>query len=151
VNVSRCDAASGYAREGIAVLPPDALVLSHGDGRTFALWYGASVLEPRPDVVILYDNLLDWPWYRDEVRRRHPEVGLPPVGLSRPVMRGAMIERHLDERPVYVTELEPELAHLFTAAPAGPLYRVSRRPRAEVTAAASTGTTNRGERPSRPE
>ncbi len=150
-DVSRLDGASDYARAGMAALAPDALVLAHGDGRTFALWYGAAVLRPRPDVVVLYDNLLDWPWYRDFVARRYPGVGLPPPGLSRPVMRGAMIERHLDERPVYVTELEPELAHLFRTEPAGPLYRVSRRPPPDLTGAASTGRTSMGDRPSRPD
>jgi hypothetical protein len=44
-------------------------------------------------------------------------------------MRHALlIEAHLDQRPVYVTELQPELAHLFDAEPAGPLFRVTRRP-----------------------
>ncbi len=137
-DVHRDRAALDYARGAMAALPPGALVLAHGDGRTFSLWYGALVLDPRPDVVILYDNLLDWPWYRRLLAERNPHLPLPPTGLSRPVLRGAILERFLEDRPVYVTELEPELASLFTATPAGPLYRVARGPRSGVTAAAST-------------
>ena len=61
------------------------------------------------------------------------------------------VHQHLDERHVYVTELEPELAHLFTAEPAGPLYRVERRAGRRPTEAASTGTTGRDNPPRRPE
>lgn len=116
-----------YARDGIAALDSGALVVSHGDGRTFSLWYGAEVLAPRPDLAILYDNLLEWAWYRDQVRSRHPDLTLPPDGMPRTMRRAVLIEANLDRRPVYVTELEPELAHLFTADPAGPLFRVERR------------------------
>ncbi len=136
-----------YARQASAVLPPNALVLSHGDGRTFSLWYAVTVLNPRPDVVILYDNLLDWPWYRKSLGDRHPGLPLPPVGLSRPVLRGAIFERFLDERPVFTTELEPELQDLFTVTPAGPLFRVRRLPRAgagTAIAGASSGTMRTG-------
>ncbi len=142
-------AALDYAREGMAALEPDAVVVAHGDGRTFALWYGAVVLTPRPDVVVLYDNLMDWTWYRTQLRARHPRLPLPPTGLSRPVLRGALFERFLDERPVYATELEPELCHLFTAVPAGPLFRIRRLPREEsaATAAASSDRWSRGSPP----
>jgi hypothetical protein len=136
-----------YARDAVAALPPNALVLSHGDGRTFSLWYAVTVLDPRPDVVILCDNLLDWPWYRESLRAQHPRLPLPPTGLSRPILRGAIFERFLDERPVFTTEIEPELQDLFTGDPAGPLFRVRRLPRAgaEATiAGASSGTTRKG-------
>ena len=135
-----------YARQSAAILPPNALVLSHGDGRTFSLWYAVTVLDPRPDVVVLYDNLLDWPWYRKSLRDRYPDLPLPPVGLSRPILRGAIFERFLDERPVFTTELEPELQDLFTAAPAGPLFRVRRLSRERAgpaIAGASSGTRRR--------
>jgi hypothetical protein len=117
-----------YARDGIEAVESSALVVSHGDGRTFSLWYGAEILSPRTDVAILYDNLLDWPWYRAQVADRHPDLSLPPDGMSRPMRHALLIEAHLDQRPVYVTELQPELAHLFDAEPAGPLFRVTRRP-----------------------
>ncbi len=69
-----------YARIGPATLPPRSLVITSGDGRTFSLWYGAWVLAPRADVAILYDHLLDWPWYQAEVKQQFPDLLLPPVG-----------------------------------------------------------------------
>jgi hypothetical protein len=116
-----------YATQGVESLLPGAVVISHGDGRTFSLWYGAEVLFRRTDVAILYDNLLDWSWYREHVERRHAGLVLPPRQWPSWLKRGALIEGHLDRRPVYVTDLEPELAALYRIEPAGPLYRVVER------------------------
>ncbi len=124
VYAGKDDSGYTYARDGIAALAPHALVVSRGDGRTFSLWYGAAVLSPRPDVAVLYDNLLDWPWYRRYLRHRYPHVAVPPPGLRTSLKRAWLIEGNLGRRPVYVTELEPELAAMFTVEPAGPLYRV---------------------------
>jgi len=121
----RGDEAFSYAREGVAALAPGALVVSRGDGRTFSLWYGAHVLSPRPDVAVLYDNLLDWPWYRRYLRRHHPDLAVPPPGLRTSLLRAWLIEGNRTRRPVYVTELEPELAAMFAVRPAGPLLRIT--------------------------
>ena len=40
------------------------------------------------------------------------------------MLRAVLIADQLPRRPVYLTELEPEIAHLFTVERAGPLYRV---------------------------
>jgi hypothetical protein len=124
------DPAFDYAREGVASLAPGALVVSRGDGRTFSLWYGAHVLSPREDVAILYDNLLDWPWYRRYLRRHYPDVAVPPRGLRTSLLRAWLIEGNRTRRPVYVTELEPELAAMFEFEPVGPLYRITGKSRA---------------------
>ena len=117
-----------YAALGTAALAPHALVITHGDGRTFSLWYGTLVLDRRPDVLVLYDHLLEWPWYRELVQNRDPSVRLPKGAVSREMLRAVLIADQLARRPVYLTELEPEIAHLFTVESAGPLYRVTRGP-----------------------
>jgi hypothetical protein len=117
-----------YAALGTAALAPHALVITHGDGRTFSLWYGTLVLDRRPDVVVLYDHLLEWSWYRELVQNRDPSVRLPKGAVSREMLRAVLIVDQLARRPVYLTELEPEIAHLFTVERAGPLYRVTRGP-----------------------
>ncbi|HWN81618.1 MAG TPA: DUF2723 domain-containing protein [Candidatus Udaeobacter sp.] len=117
-----------YAALGTAALAPHALVLTHGDGRTFSLWYGTLVLAPRPDVLVLYDHLLDWPWYQEQVHRRDPSVRMPSPAQGREMMRAVLIADQLPRRPVYLTELEPEIAHLFTIERAGPLFRVTSGP-----------------------
>ena len=85
------------------------------------------MLSPREDVAILYDNLLDWPWYRRYLRRHHPDVAVPPPGLPTALLRAWLIAGNVERRPVYVTELEPELAALFAFEPAGPLLRITGR------------------------
>jgi len=126
-----------YAVEGTAALAPGALVISHGDGRTFSLWYGVDVLSPRPDVVVLYDNLLDWFWYRRNLAERCPDVQLPAPGTPREASWRLLVERNLRRRPVYVTQPEPSLPLRYDATRAGPLYRITE---ANLTAGASTGT-----------
>jgi hypothetical protein len=117
-----------YAALGTAALAPHALVITHGDGRTFSLWYGTTVLRPRPDVMVVYDHLLEWPWYQELVRRRDPTLRLPSPAAGREMLRAVLIVDQLDRRPVYLTELEAEIAHLFSVEPAGPLWRVTRGP-----------------------
>jgi Protein of unknown function (DUF2723) len=117
-----------YARVGTATLPPRALVITSGDGRTFSLWYGAWVLAPRADVAILYDHLLDWPWYQAAVKKQFPDLLLPPPEMTRVMKRALLITDQLGKRPVYVTELEPEIAHLFQVEAAGPLLKVTEGP-----------------------
>jgi len=117
-----------YAALGTAALAPHALVITHGDGRTFSLWYGTLVLDRRPDVLVLYDHLLEWPWYQELVRLRDPSIRLPPPARGREMMRAVLIADQLGRRPVYLTELEAEIAHLFTVEPAGPLFRVTKGP-----------------------
>jgi hypothetical protein len=127
--------------EAVASLEPDALVLSHGDGRTFSLWYGAAVLHPRPDVAVVYDNLLDWEWYRKSLSRRHPEIRLPRRGASLAERRRTLVERYLGRRPVYVTALDPGMPDRCAVERAGPLYRLAP---GNLTEAASTGTRDTG-------
>jgi hypothetical protein len=132
---ARDESAFLYAVEGTAALLPGALVISHGDGRTFSLWYGVHVLSPRPDVVVLYDNLLDWPWYRSYLAERCPEVQLPAPGTPREASWRLLVERNLARRPIYVTEPEPSLPLRYGILGAGPLYRVTE---ANLTARASS-------------
>jgi hypothetical protein len=135
-----------YASAGIAVLEKDAVVISHGDGRTFALWYGVTVLAERPDVAILYDNLLAWTWYRDQVARTHPWVDPAAPRIHRLARRARLIEYHLRDHPVYVTELELDLAPFYEVQPAGPLFRLRRRASSLATAGASSETRDTGTR-----
>ena len=130
-----------YAEQVIG-LPPDALVVSHGDGRSFSLWYGAGVLAARPDVVVIYDNLLDWRWYRTQLAVHHPELDLPSPGVDRELRHRFLAEMHVDHRPVFVTAVEPALRGGFTWEPHQALFRVRRAPADGVIAGASSGRTD---------
>jgi transmembrane protein TMEM260 (protein O-mannosyltransferase) len=127
-----------YARGGEAVLEKNALVVSRGDGRTFSLWYGTSVLASRPDVAVVYETMLDWPWYRRWLTERYPDLLIPPRAPEE-ARRVFMVMENLPRRPVYVTEVSPQMESRFDVSPAGPLYRL----RAPVTARASSETKGR--------
>ncbi len=42
--------------------------------------------------------------------------------------RAVLVADQLGKRPVYLTELEPEIAHLFQVEPVGPLLKVTEGP-----------------------
>lgn len=128
-----------YAQEG-AQLPPRAIVISHGDGRTFSLWYGTGVLADRADVAVIYDNLLDWDWYRTQLARRHPDVDLPAPGIPQGLRHRFLAEMHVDHRPVYVTAVDPALNGDFGIEAEGALFRVHRSRGEGAIAGASSGT-----------
>ena len=134
-----------YALAGTSVLEPNAVVLSRGDGRTFSLWYGSSVLTPRADVAVVYESLLDWTWYRAYLADRHPTLVIPPRAPEA-VRRQLFLRGNLAHHPVYVTEIHPDVAARFDLAPAGPLVRL----REPVTAEASSERTGKDPLPRPP-
>jgi hypothetical protein len=120
---------------GRAVLPEGSLVISRGDGRTFSLWYGTRVLGGREDTAVIYETLLDWPWYRAETASRHPWPRLPPPGLDRERRTRWLVEHHARGRPVFLTDPDPRVLAGYALRPVGALLRVE----PAVTAEASTG------------
>jgi len=67
--------------EGVAAdLPDKAIVLSSVDGHSFPLWYQAYVVHPEKEWIMI-DRVLfklkDKKWYRDHLRRRHPDAVFP--------------------------------------------------------------------------
>jgi transmembrane protein TMEM260 (protein O-mannosyltransferase) len=120
--LARDTSAYDYALSGTETLEKNAIVLSRGDGRTFSLWYGSTVLRSRPDVVVVYESLLDWPWYRKHLAARYPDLLIPPRAPEA-MRRYLFIDANLARRPVYVTEVPPDLAR-YDLVLAGPLFRV---------------------------
>lgn len=58
-------------------LPPGALLFVDGDLQTMSVEYAQMVEGLRPDVIVLCTPKLALPWYRDEVRRRYPQLMFP--------------------------------------------------------------------------
>lgn len=129
VNLRHDMKAQLYAREAMALLPTNALVVTDGDGRSFSLWYGQQI-SGRNDVTLVYRALLRWPWYHENLRRHDPTLALDPP--ERPVREAGrdLIARALAERPTCVTQVDADMARDFSVAPEGPLFRVlaGRRP-----------------------
>jgi hypothetical protein len=116
--------AEEYAREALALLPEGAVVLTDGDGRSFSLWYRQAVTGAY-DKAIVYRLLLVWPWYRENLARRHPALQLPPP--TRGVVENGRQFVALNwsaGHPVYTTTVDDWLAAEWSAAPEGRLFRV---------------------------
>ena len=65
-----------YAEIVLVESAPGASIFPKTDGETFALWYYQYGLGVRPDVKIISNGLLQYQWYRDQLKRTYPEIQL---------------------------------------------------------------------------
>jgi hypothetical protein len=77
VDASHDYAAIAYAREVLAAAPAQAIVVTSSDYDTFPLWYYHFARGERPDLVIVVDPLLDFAWYRNNLRAVYPALQIP--------------------------------------------------------------------------
>ena len=87
-------------------LPPRALVLTRGDLITNTTRYLHSVERMRPDVRLLDQEMLTFPWMTAQVRRQMPDVRLPGshYDIAAPggyLLRG-LIDANISDRPIVV-------------------------------------------------
>jgi hypothetical protein len=119
MDLSRDHEARDYVAAVLAEAAPDSVILTAGDGPTFALWYARYGLGQRPDLTPVNVNLYAYPWYRKTLESVHPSLveaaggdGLPlldqlavQVAMRRPLYRGEplnVVLPGLSERPVGV-------------------------------------------------
>ncbi len=65
-----------FAEHIMAAAPPGALVLTSEDRDAFPVWYAHYALRQRPDMVVMVDPLLDFAWYRANLRAVYPTLVL---------------------------------------------------------------------------
>ncbi len=65
------------AQEALALLPPDAIMLTPGDKTIFVMWYLTFVEEQRGDIVPVDGNLFAFDWYRNRLQQRFPDLLVP--------------------------------------------------------------------------
>jgi hypothetical protein len=65
IDLSGDHRAEKFEKAVFATLPPQAIVLAKGDYALFSLWYYHFVLKERPDIAVLAEGLLSYPWYID--------------------------------------------------------------------------------------
>ena len=90
-NLRNDTAARDQALAQLALLPTDAVLLTSDDRDTFASWYVQSVLELRPDVLVLDTRLWQHQWYRAQIAR---VLAQPSLDTLCPALTGS-------RRPVY--------------------------------------------------
>lgn len=65
-----------FATQVLKTAPPHALIVTSSDLDAFPLWYYHYALKTRPDLVVLVDPLLEFAWYRDNLRALYPALVL---------------------------------------------------------------------------
>jgi hypothetical protein len=121
LDLSKDRTAYEYGEEVFEVVEPSAIVIADTDPHTFALWYFSYVVGERPDVVVLNRTLLAYSWYRDNIRRLHPQVSIPSGGVD---VLTHLIESNRARHPIYLTDYEPGSLARYSFSPRGPLYRL---------------------------
>ncbi len=120
--------AEDYMRNLLATLPENALFLTVGDGPTMLLEYAQFALGERPDVVVLDQDKLKYPWYVSSKRRNHSSVSFPwkvyDEGRTAPM--AALIAANYGTRPILLWgSLDPSVSQSFRLLPAGLAQRVA--------------------------
>jgi hypothetical protein len=65
---------SDYAEQTLVQAPQHTAIYPENDGQTFSLWYYQYGLGIRKDVKIISRGLLQYPWYRDQLKRIYPDI-----------------------------------------------------------------------------
>jgi hypothetical protein len=83
---SRASVAETYAAAALLEAPPGAVLIANRLGATdlllFPLLYRQIALGERPDVHLIDRSLLEAPWYRRQLSRRHAELAGPLAALE---------------------------------------------------------------------
>jgi hypothetical protein len=82
VDASQDRRAIDYATSVLASAPHNAIVVSDSDLDTFPLWYYHYALHARPDIAVIVDPLLEFDWYRHNLRAVYPDLQIPETTAS---------------------------------------------------------------------
>jgi transmembrane protein TMEM260 (protein O-mannosyltransferase) len=66
-----------FAAAALSAAPSGAIVLTSSDFDTFPLWYYHYAIGQRPDLFVVVAPLLDFAWYRDNLRAVYPALQVP--------------------------------------------------------------------------
>ncbi|MEW6278455.1 MAG: tetratricopeptide repeat protein, partial [Candidatus Eremiobacterota bacterium] len=112
----------------LATLPENALFLTVGDGPTMLLEYAQFGLGLRPDVVVLDQDKLKYPWYVSSKRRNHSSVTFPwkVYDEGRTATMAEFVAANYGTRPILLWgTLDPSVHQRFRLLPAGLAQRVA--------------------------
>lgn len=112
VDMSHETFARDFGRDVLASVPEGALFLSRSDLVTNTVEYQQFCLGARPDVLVVDQEKLTYPWYAAAAARRDPRFTLPwPGGVDAPprfdglhVTSEALIAAHVERMPVAIVQ-----------------------------------------------
>lgn len=97
--------ADAYSRRVVESAPPNSLILSDDVMTYFPLLYATAVSVEREDVVPIDVRLLQFDWYRTDLARFHPDLGLDVAAMATPERLDAV---------GLLEGVSPEVTALFT-------------------------------------
>lgn len=124
LDLSKDRSAYEYASQVFADIPSEALVIADTDAHIFALWYFRYVVDPESEAVVLAEGLIHYPWYRENVRWRHPQIVMPSGDDDPYEQLFELIDNNLPQRPVYLTDADDKILARYPYTQVGPLYRL---------------------------
>ena len=77
VDASQDRRAIAFATRVLAAAPHGAIVITASDRDTFPLWYYHYALGQRSDIAVVVAPLLDFAWYRENLRAVYPQLQIP--------------------------------------------------------------------------
>lgn len=77
VDARHDDRALAFAQAALAAAPAGAIIVTAEDRDSFSLWYAHYALGRRPDLAVAVAPLLDYPWYRANLRAIYPWLRIP--------------------------------------------------------------------------
>ncbi|MFH1928326.1 MAG: DUF2723 domain-containing protein [Chloroflexota bacterium] len=116
--------AARYGAGVVGQVPPGSIVISATDAHTFSLWYAQEVSDPRTDIVMIDRDLLQYPWYVENLRDRYPHLSLRwDTSDPSPLVDG-LIDAWCEEGPVFLTDPDERARAEYQLVTEGELYRV---------------------------
>jgi hypothetical protein len=123
LDLSHDHTAAQWVEKTFSQLPPGALLITGEDAHTFTLDYVRWVERRRQDLIVIDGELLQQPWYAQQVARRYPSL----QGAGKTSSLSELISANLGQRDVYLSSPRDGLAQSFEIAPVGNLWRISGR------------------------
>lgn len=74
VDASHDQRAEQFGTQFIATTPQQAIIFASNDEPVFALWYFHYALGKRPDVIIIAEELIPYPWYAETLAKTYPAL-----------------------------------------------------------------------------
>ncbi len=134
MNLSHDKEAYAYAQRAIETLPRDAVIIADGDQHLFALWYYRYVVQPNlSQIAIVSQELIQYDWYYEQVRREIPYPSPDTLGATTAINYGARLAEIINHslaqgRPVYTTAKSDWMAD-YIVEPEGALFEIKARGR----------------------
>ncbi|MFW6134269.1 MAG: protein O-mannosyl-transferase family [Elusimicrobiota bacterium] len=121
--------AQDYAVNILNSVEKDSAVIMRRDHTMFSLWYKKDVQGLRKDVKVISKGLISAPWYRDKLKKDHPEIKWRNSYINDTEYIKWLCTDKMDDFPIYITseaagELKESFFSSFKLVPYGLVLKI---------------------------